>query len=230
MKKLLVALLLAASAGHSTITSIQLVASSTSCSSSSGTTCAVAVTSTTAGNVGVFCATTGTAGTTFTTPTAAGTWTLAGTAADNKSKCWYNLSLSAGVTSIDANPIGTSNNGRIAWFGEFHSSLGTWAFDAFATDNQTCTNCTGPTLTLSGTTDVILQLYAAGGNVSASTCANYSSPTATRAISNCLNVSSGTMNWTNLSGASQLTAVAMTESSGSSGSARRRSIFGDQIK
>jgi hypothetical protein len=70
----------------------------------------------------------------------------------------YVLSSSGGLKTYDITFAGGVNTGIIV--AEYHRSTGTATFDTAGTSNNSgsaCSNCVAPTLTLSGSSDVIIQ-------------------------------------------------------------------------
>lgn len=198
-----------------TITNVQAVApNATNCSSSSGTSCKVTVSSTTAGDAAGVCIHTSD----NETPGAPSGWTL-GTAGSTTSSCFYNLSLTGSITSFTFTV--TSNDGVSIAYYEWSSSLGLgWTFDTGGgpTNDSAGTNPPTKALTLNNTDghDVILQ-WARGNPICtgiASPYTNFTSGAALlTAMANSLNTASGsTVNWTNSSSSTQaVMAIALHE-------------------
>ncbi len=216
--KLVTLVLLLALPCWGTITNVQHLATNANCSSSSGTTCSITVSSTTAGNAGFFCATWGGG----TTPTSPGTGWVQDANVSNLSICWHNLSLTGGLTSIASTVA--SNNGRGASFMEWHTSLagGLFGLDsANGTANSSQSNFPGQGLTLTHSTDVIGQFIGvSSGTATTGISAPYGDFTqitgrTTCAIADSLNTSSGTApTWTSAATvATQAIAVALYETS-----------------
>ncbi len=153
------------SGGGVTFTTVQHVLSP-GCSGFSGAgpwACAVTVTSTTSGNLGIMCggAIAGTGANTTSVPTGAGTWVHASNtfaegngAASYYGDCYYNTNLTGSVTSISFNMNGTTVNFITPAFVEVHRSSGSWAAPDASNGNfnSTCTACLSPTgISLTGT-------------------------------------------------------------------------------
>lgn len=148
-------------------------------------TCVATISSTGAGHLGVFTFIVPAAQTTATvssiTDSAGSTWVnstgcLTSGTLGFPTRCGYSLSLLAGATTVtltmSASPV-TS----MQWsFIEYSTTLPPFLTDTVGvTNTTTCTTCTGVTLTLGGTNDVIVQTAASTGNVSA-VSAPYTNP------------------------------------------------------
>jgi hypothetical protein len=178
--KILFALLALSIPSWASITVAQSVASAANCSSGSTTSCAITVSSTTSGNGAVFCIQI--SGGTASAPSTGGTWTVVPnlngvTIGPKIVYCWYNLSISSGLTSISST-IGTSGDARAATFLEVHSSLSgsSWAFDSapsFSTDNS-CTSCNVQPSRLTGTTNDVVYSSITGAQTISAVSSNYS--------------------------------------------------------
>lgn len=98
------------------------------------------------------------------------TWTIptgTGTCGANSGiSCAYVLSSTSGVTSITPTLTGsTSNAGFSLW--EFHRSSGSWTLDVQGAKTNTSTTLpVSPTITCTGTNDVVISAIAASGGVS----------------------------------------------------------------
>ena len=170
-----------------TWTLIQGVLASCPVSSGTGTkTCAVTVASTTPGNLLIFLdafeiGNTGANTYSSSAPTGEGTWTHC-TGCENyyhgagtnwfATEAWYILSATGGSTSLTFNLVNASSccvGYQDAVVIEVHRSTGTAVVDtqAIIAGVLSSTACNGPTLTLTGTNDYIVQWAAMGETPSA---------------------------------------------------------------
>ena len=125
------------------------------------------VTSTTSGNLGVITYATGSTASYLTAVSTCGTWTIpvggqgSDAGAGVATSVAYTLSLTGGCTTLSATGAAA---GEIE-FSEYSVSPGPAVLDAVGSSAITtaCTSCTGVTLTLSGTSDVIQQVIAGQG-------------------------------------------------------------------
>ena len=110
----------------------------------------------------------------------------------------YNLSSSSGATSVTVTVNHAMGSGEWAvGFAEWSWSGSSASFDTGGTANNSgagCTSCTGPTLTLTGSSDALMSMAFPGGAVSAATV--YTTfqdflPTTGAAFLGLLNTSSG---------------------------------------
>jgi hypothetical protein len=163
MKLLIAILTLCASvAASGSYTSGSPISSAANCSSSSGTTCAITITATTAGDMGYFCASVGiTADLPTTLPTTGGSnWiALAEDSSHGVARCYFNWNLTGGVTSISVAVVSTEGRGAV-WY-EAHSNFTNvdWRLDnSGITYNATSsTSQLGAALTLTGSNDMLMQ-------------------------------------------------------------------------
>jgi hypothetical protein len=147
-----------------------------SCTANTNT-CAVTVASTTAGNLGLLVSSgfTGGGGGSPTYSSITGdTFTHCPSQYANETSgnsettdCGYVLSLAGGATSLTFNWSGSMNQIDMQFF-EFHRSTGTASVDtcggggatACTTTSASCSTCAGPTPTVTGSADVVIQWIA----------------------------------------------------------------------
>jgi hypothetical protein len=227
---LLLAIVLSPSRAHATWGFVQHKENAP-CSSSSST-CAVTVTSTGSGHVGVILGIAGSNSTTATISSVSGggTWTvppssgcsLGNSAPGGMVSCAYTLSTAASATSITVT-WGTSSPGSYVSvdFYEFSFTASSVALDKVGTQAVTtaAANLPGVTLTLTGTNDVIVQ--AGQFSASATACASpYNTNSAFpngNAACYAINQSSGTaVTYTNTSSSAVFNAIAIKEVSATS--------------
>lgn len=171
-------------AGSATFTVVQHPAAS-ACFGSA--TCALTVTSTTAGNLLIAIAS-GNGGNnySYSSITGEGGWTHCPSGTVNvtndamsqvySADCAYKLSAAGGVTSLTWNWAGGTPNGSVFELIEVSRSSGSWTYDTGNTATPaTCTTCAGPALTLTGSNDYIVQ-YASSLQVFAAISGSYVDP------------------------------------------------------
>lgn len=218
---------------HATWTLVQ-VKDNTACTS--GTTCAVTVTSTGANNLLVAAVQNfGTISISSVTAAACSTtWThvtngqvfVSGVGSVDM---YYCLKSNSGQTSITITTGGFATNGvGIIW--EASSSLGTIAVDSGATPSgnvtdATCTSCAGVSLTLSGNNDFTAAVAGCGGTCSAASGTGWTNDLSNpngNGIAHGLNTTgniTAPATWTQTSGQLVSAAIALQESSGGGGAA-----------
>ncbi len=215
-------------------TTVQTNSSNLTCSNTSGD-CSIGVTATTIGNTGVMCGLSNTTGlvpgTGITSPTNGGTWTLVNSENTTNTVTCYKTKYTSSVTTITIGLPGNQNTGRNAWYGEFLPSAG----NDFTVLAQSMTlpgnvgNTPGPTLSLGGNTVMLFEMIGNSGAVTASSCTHAvlsGTPTVSRGVSVCDNVSSSTMNWTNTGSAGiVLSAIALQEVPAGGGSVTKGGLF-----
>ncbi len=150
--------------------------------------CALTITSTTAGNLLIaIAAANGGNNYSYSSITGEGGWTVCPAGVVNvvnddmtqvySADCAYKLSAAGGVTSLTWNWAGGTPNGTVFELIEVSRSSGSWTYDTGNTATPTtCTTCAGPTLTLTGSNDYIVQ-YASTLQVIASVSGSYTDPT-----------------------------------------------------
>ena len=82
---------------------------------------------------------------------------------------WYLLSAPAGVTTVTVVYSGTTTNSEIMYY-EVEKASGIWAADGIGAkvhNGASCTTCSGPAITPTGTIDFCIAHLATGGTVSA---------------------------------------------------------------
>jgi hypothetical protein len=196
-------------------------AAASSCSSSLAT-CAVTVTSTGTGNLLVAVGFFGNTTDNFTAGSGGGTWASgpitnchgSDASIGKGTDILYALSSTSGTTSITLTKSGSSG----AWvvrIMEYSTTAGPAVFDTCGNRDQstTVTNPVGPTLTLGGANDVIVQGINGGAPTAIS--GSYTNP-ATFLVNNAhagwINTSSGTApTWTQTSSRAVLSAIAFEE-------------------
>ena len=183
----------------------QNVSAGGTCASTSP--CTLTVTSTCSGCIGVLWESNNSSTNFISTVTGAGSWSVpAGCQSGNNTlveaeSCAYNLSESAGTTSIVITMASGPSQNAIVYY-EFNISSGTPSLDTSGTAARTSFSTTqaGPTLTLSGTNDLIVQENVSGtGNATAITApyGYLNSDEAKMGTAAATNTASGTApNWT----------------------------------
>lgn len=160
------ALLLAMACSAEAIALVQDVAKTSSLCSDS-THCSVTVAGTGAGNLGVVCASFNSGSGSFATITDNGTgssnWQFPSSLRNTTYRigmCAYSLALSSGATTISWTQSAGNFSG-IAWFGEFSTTNGPWAFTATPVSGGSAstfsTAWTNGNLTLSAFSNVVIQ-------------------------------------------------------------------------
>ena len=220
---------------HATWSLVQ-VKDNTACTS--GTTCAVAVTSTGAGNLlvagvqnfattSISSVTAGACATTW-THAPSGNLFVSGVGAVDLYYCTQSNSAQTSITITVGSAFGTNGVG-IIW--EASSSLGSIAIDSGATpsgnknDSTTCTSCAGVALTLSGNNNFTAAVAACGGTCSAVTGAGWTNDLANpngNGIAHGLNTTgsiTAPATWTQTSSTLVCDAISFQEASGGGGAA-----------
>jgi hypothetical protein len=241
MRSLLLGLILCISAfGGTWSTKDSAYLSGTGCNASSGTTCNLTISSTTAGwsaVVTIWTQTSGSLAGGAVTDNASGgssTWVDAANV-DNGSSgsvhMWYCLSLRAGATQVS---VAVSNNSAraISYYAAGHSTA-TGAFDTSATTSLTgsATTHAGPTLTLTGSNDFIVHATQGLTQGASSIDSSYqvdASTSTTKRMAWLINTGSGTgPTWT-YAGATTAVLAAVAIKEGAAASAvRHKVIVGD---
>jgi hypothetical protein len=129
--------------------------------------------------------------------------------------CMYAIGVNAGLTSITATLSG-SDGSVILNIREYHVTSGTISAETvpaptLITSGSPCTSCTAPTVTLSGTDDIVISLAATQGTASAiaSPFGNFAPQPDGDAIGDHLNTNSGSGGvFTQTSGAATLLSIA----------------------
>jgi hypothetical protein len=234
-KKLLFAMLLML-APISASATWSLVQHPTNTSCAASTTCAVTLSSTTAGQLAVFTAAGLPNATHISTVTAAlGTFVDCSncnshpdTSGDNIDQ-GYILSINGSQTTVTIT-LSTAATGT--WFASvdiYSSTLGTAVFDVSgSTADASCTSCAGQALTLTGANDVIVQGTSTLGTVSA-IASPYTNPNdAVAALcAGAINQSAGTApTWTQSASTMAVSAMAFKEASGGSTPVPTRMLLG----
>lgn len=153
-----------------------------------GATCAVTVTSTTAGNllVAFGANNTGANNLVFSSMTGEGTWTHcsgghvatlnAGSTTFYQVDCAYILSATGGTTSLTWTWSASAGKSTIEII-EVSRTSGSWALDVNGIlGDASCTTCASPTLTLSGSNDYIFQYSGLTASTLSAISGSYTSP------------------------------------------------------